>query len=114
LPAGVEIRALFAAMQRRLASRTFAIRIEPRHQHAAATRAAPAHHRSHHARSSRTHRVLLRPRLARRAIRPVRAVSPVPFFFLRIAVAITALPVLSIHEASYNQKLSPDLAVFAP
>src|ERR1700722_2736508 len=98
LPPGVEIRTLFAAMQRRLASWTFAVRIESGHQSRAATGATPAHHRPHHARSPRPHRVLLGPWLAAR--RPVRSIRSVPLFVLRIAVAVTALPILSFHGAS--------------
>src|ERR1700684_17914 len=60
LLAGIEVNALFAAMQFGVAAGTLTIRIEARHQHRAAAGTARPHHGSHHARRSRAHHFLLR------------------------------------------------------
>lgn len=93
LRAGIEVAALFAAVQFQLAFRARSIRIETRRQHRTAIRAARACHGSHHARRARPELI--------RSPWPARgwfAVVRFFFFLVFFRVAVPAVTVLSIHK----------------
>src|SRR5580700_2050499 len=100
LLAGIEVNALFAAVQLGVATRTLTIRIEARHQHRAATGTARPHHGSHHAGGSRAHHFLLGAGLALGTRVAVGAVSSVPFLVFGVAVAVAPLLILPVHRTS--------------
>jgi hypothetical protein len=93
LRAGIEIAALFAAVQFQLALGARSVRIEARRQHRPAIRAPRARHGSHHARRARPE-LIGSARPARRWLAVVRFI----FLFAFFRVAVPAVTVLSIHK----------------
>src|SRR5262249_54454943 len=93
--AGIEIAALFAAVQFGIALGTGAAGIEARSEDRAAVGAARACDRADHARSARAQMIILSARTARG--RPLLGTGLSVFFF---GIAVTAMAVLTIHNAS--------------
>src|SRR5690348_242998 len=96
LPSRIEVDALLAAMQFRLATRTFSAGVESRRQHRSAIRAARAHHGSDHARRPRPHHIVLG---TRRFRRPALAIFVAALAAVAVAVTVfvTSLSILPFH-----------------
>jgi len=99
LGAGIEIAALFAAVQFGIALGAGAAGIEARSENRAAVGAARARDRADHARSARAQMIILPARTA--GGRPLLGTGFSVFFF---GIAVTAMAVLTIHNASVQGK----------
>ena len=110
LCARVEIAALLAAMQLKIALWAFSAWIEPGHQHRAAIRAARPCYRPHHSRCPRPQMIRGSSRSALR-----RLAIPVSFFvfFLLFGITIAAVTVLAIHKR-LRPSVAPDCNFIFP
>jgi hypothetical protein len=91
LPAGIEMDALLAGMERSMASRALAILVKARGKDGAAAGAAGPHHGANHPRGARAEHVLV--------LGPGfwRTFGAFALFVIRVAVAIALYFVFSIH-----------------
>src|SRR6185437_374059 len=91
---GIEMNALLARVQLEMAARTLAVGVHTRCKNSSAARTTRTSHRSDHARRAGPEHVLLGARFAGM----IAALRALAFLFCGIAVRVSLLPILPLHE----------------